>query len=76
MMFRLAHRKRHLLFSSRASRKSTSSRPKQMIPTTDIQKTNSRISVSCRTRGYASSLFATLQQTSSRLPQGSSKKMA
>jgi hypothetical protein len=39
--------KRHLLFSRRASTKSTTSRPKQMIPTTDIQKTNSRISVSC-----------------------------
>ena len=45
MMFRLAHPKRHLLFSRRASRKSTN-RTKEMIPTPDIQKTNSRISVS------------------------------
>jgi hypothetical protein len=29
-----------------------------------------------RTKGYASSLLATLQQTSNRLPQGSSKKIA
>jgi hypothetical protein len=33
--------------SRRATRKRTMNRPKEMIPTTDIQKTNSRISMSC-----------------------------
>jgi hypothetical protein len=45
IMFRLAHPKRHLLFSRHASTKSTNNRAKQITPTTDVQKTSSRIYV-------------------------------